>query len=586
MKSPKNQQTNQMINRGHILIIFAMGIFGGLAQNTTLQDSLETQKVSVVKPYSPTLSEAFKLKTWPAQPNFQADKKSIKYNIFSAPVASIFTPAKSKSVGLPKAKNLKTFDNVARLSVGNYTSISGDLFLNYTLSKREQVLAKISHNSSQGGIDEVYLDDAFSNNSAIFSYQSLGQDSNLDFELGYRRHMTNWYGIANELTTEMLSFSNVKQSLSVFETSGAYALSESWFEEVRFQANFLSDRFDSQEINLSTALDLKFNVLNTSINTKVELNILKGSFANGYWINQPLDYNNTIGAVFPSYTLNQGDLNLKAGFGAYFFSGSRTSKQQFYFVPNIEATYTVVDGIVLSYAGIQGDLKQNTYLGFYDQNPFVSPNLDLKPTYMPFKIFLGSKGKLTNQLSFDIKGQYSKLEDFTFFKKHAQPELFNGPGYRYGNSFEVVYDDIKVMTCSASLEGYVSDKFQFSSQMKYNAFSVESESQAWNLPNLEAEVNINWTFAPQWRVNFHTFYIGERFDDQSFDPSTLYENLDREVSLEPIVDLNLALHYTLNERWVTQLKFNNILGKNYQRWYQYPTQGLQVIAGVYYKFDF
>ncbi len=575
-----------MIRKIYFILVFSFGIFGGLAQNQTSEDSLDTQTVSVVKPHTPSLSDAFKLKTWPVKPSFNSTKQPLQYTIFSAPVASTFSPAKSKSVGLPRSGNTSTFDNVASFSIGNYTNITGGVFLNYALNKRQQLHAQLNHNSSQGGLDGVVLDNAFSTNSASFLYQSSYQDTKLELKADYKRQMTHWYGLAKDLTTDILLDSNVKQTLSVVQLSGVYERSDSWFEAVQIAANALSDRYDSQEFNVNSAFDFKLNLFNISLSTTLGLDLLNGTFARGYTATASLDYNNTTVSVFPSVLFDKGDLNVSAGFGAYLFLGDRASKQQFYIVPNIHAEYPIVDAIVVTYAGIQGDLKQNTYLDLYDQNPFVAPTLNIKPTFTPFNIFLGMKGKLTHQLSYDIKGQYSKHDDFLMFQKHSQPALFNGPAYRNGNSFGVVYDNLKRFTVSAGLEGYINTEFQFRGQLQYHSFDTTSESEAWNFPNLEAEVAINWSIAPQWKVDFQAFYIGERYDFQSFEPSPMYLNFDRKADLEAIFDLNLAVHYTINERWLTQLKFNNILGQNYQQWFQYPTQGFQISTGVYYKFDF
>ncbi|MBT8385068.1 MAG: TonB-dependent receptor, partial [Bacteroidia bacterium] len=59
------------------------------------KDTLGTEVINVVKPYTPTVSDAFKIKSAPEINDEQiSKKKAIKYAIFSFPVASTFTPAK------------------------------------------------------------------------------------------------------------------------------------------------------------------------------------------------------------------------------------------------------------------------------------------------------------------------------------------------------------------------------------------------------------------------------------------------------------------------------------------------------------
>ena len=55
----------------------------------------------MVKPYTPTISDAFKVKEVPTLDDEETlTKKEIKYNIFSFPVASTFTPAKGKAAAV------------------------------------------------------------------------------------------------------------------------------------------------------------------------------------------------------------------------------------------------------------------------------------------------------------------------------------------------------------------------------------------------------------------------------------------------------------------------------------------------------
>ena len=122
----------------HIVFLFVATLNCGqiLAQSESTKDSLDTQLVKVVKPYTPKISDAFKIKQSPSKDDQEnSTKRPIDYTIFSVPVASVFTPSKSKSVALEQLKREKKFSNVASLFGGNYTTIQGDLFLNTSISK-------------------------------------------------------------------------------------------------------------------------------------------------------------------------------------------------------------------------------------------------------------------------------------------------------------------------------------------------------------------------------------------------------------------------------------------------------------------
>ncbi|MEC8885006.1 MAG: TonB-dependent receptor, partial [Bacteroidota bacterium] len=72
------------------------------------KDNLGTEVVNVVKPYTPEIGDAFKVKATPAlNDSVNTAKKKVTYGIFSVPVASTFTPAKGKAAQVEKAKPVK-----------------------------------------------------------------------------------------------------------------------------------------------------------------------------------------------------------------------------------------------------------------------------------------------------------------------------------------------------------------------------------------------------------------------------------------------------------------------------------------------
>lgn len=60
--------------------------------------------------------------------------------------------------------------------------------------------------------------------------------------------------------------------------------------------------------------------------------------------------------------------------------------------------------------------------------------------------------------------------------------------------------------------------------------------------------------------------------------------MEQEVSLDGFFDLSLYTDYTFLKRWTIFLNANNLAGNNYQKWANYPTQGLQILGGLKYQF--
>ena len=70
-------------------------------------ENIGSEVVNIVKPYTPTISDAFKVKETPVlDDDDNAKKEVIQYNIFSFPVASTFTPNKGKAAGVDKQEKI------------------------------------------------------------------------------------------------------------------------------------------------------------------------------------------------------------------------------------------------------------------------------------------------------------------------------------------------------------------------------------------------------------------------------------------------------------------------------------------------
>ena len=185
-----------IITRNHLAIaLIVLFTFSAFAQeNNRTKDTINTEVVNVVKPYTPTISDAFKVKEIPSLDDEVTEtRKEVKYNIFSIPVASTFTPAKATAAAVDKAEPVKLYDNYASFGVGSYTSFLGEVYLNHAINSTESVGGYVSHHSSQGGIDGVLLNDDFSDTRFNANYSRKSSDFSWNVDAGARHQIFNWY---------------------------------------------------------------------------------------------------------------------------------------------------------------------------------------------------------------------------------------------------------------------------------------------------------------------------------------------------------------------------------------------------------
>ena len=551
------------------------------AQNsqTRVQDSIDTQLVTIVKPYTPKISDAFKLKQAPSVMVSEDSQKSIKYTIFSIPVASTFTPAKVNSIGVKKFKKEKLFQNYTSIGLGNYGTVLGNFYLNHKIGIGETLGGYVDHHSSQGGIGGLQLEDSFSNNTVWVNYAKTLKTFTWTTDLAYARQAINWYGLPYPTTFSI----NSKQVYSELSFSSKVHFKKAIFQRGSIDFQRFSDAYGSQEYRLEADSSLQLNIFDQSINTNLSIDYLNGEFNQNYLDPELNSYANTLFFVAPSYKYSYEDLAVSVGVRAAFLIDNNKGVNEFYIYPNIQASYSVVNSIVMAYAQLKGDLIQNTYSDFAQINPFISPTLKIRPSSTPYKLIVGSKGKLSESIAYDLNGSYSKQNNKALFRSNTILNLSALTNYNQGNSFGIVYDDVDVFNASGALEFDMIEKLMFRFKGDLYKYSSNLEPTVWNLPNFEASLFLDYQISDKWALVGTLFYYGARQD------STTNDYLVSEVineTLDSFFDANFQLDYQLSSQWGAFVKVNNMTNSNYSQWNHYPVQGFQILGGASYKFDF
>lgn len=579
-----------------VLVVF--GIQFSFAQ--VKDENIGSEVVNIVKPYTPTISDAFKVKETPVLEDEEEQKKEpIKYNIFSFPVASTFTPAKGKAAGVDKTEKEKLYNNYATLGFGNYPTINAELFITQNLSRTSYVGGMLRHLSSQGGIKDLVLDDKYANTSLDVTYGVRERDMSWNVDLGVKNQIYNWYGLPNYsiFTESVVNSIDSKQTYNTIVLGGKMSIKDGVFRDASMQFKRFSDGFDSGENRFFIKPNFDFDVMNQKVKADFVVDYVGGSFERRIdAINSPFTYSSLNFGMSPSILYQKDDLSVQFG-ASIFYSiykrdviGESKDKKSIYIYPNIKASYKLVGDILVAYAGAEGGLEQNSYADFVDQNPFVSPTLFIAPTDNQFDIYIGLKGKLANSVAFNVRASNKNQANRALFLNNRFDVIStNTEGYAYGNSFGVVYDDLNTLSIFGELKADFSKNVTFGINGNYNNYSTDSQAEAWNLPQLKVGTTVDFDINEKWYAGANVFFVGERKDFISMQndvlvfPPTFSQQV---VTLDSYFDLNAHVGYKYNARLTAFLKGNNLANQQYNRWANFPVQGIQVLLGANYKFDF
>ena len=564
-----------------VLLLFHFSAF-------SQEKELGTEVVNIVKPYTPTISDAFKVKETPSlNDSTSTQKKEVKYSIFSVPVASTFTPAKGKATGIEKTKREKLYNNYATLGFGNYTTILGELYSNFEISRTDNAGFFFRHNSSQGDIKGVELDNKYYDTSLDANYTSRQKDITYKIEAGAEHQLYNWYGLPEgSFAPNVIDDIDPQQTYFSGYVGGSIALDKSFFEKSTLNIRYLGDAFSSSEFNVKLKPEFSFPLENLTLRIEGDIDYLNGSFDNDYHKFSDIKYSFLNAGIAPSIAFTNEDLSVSLGVVGYLAMDTEHSDTDFSLYPRLNASYRLMDETVIVYGGVEGGLQQNSYYNFKEENPFISPTLYIAPTKNIYEAFGGVKGKLSNTVAYNFRASYGKDENKPFFQANERIATSqDSEGYEYGNSFNVVYDDLNTLDIFGELQVAISDMLSLGVNLNYYNYNTDFQSEAWNLPNIKASVFSNFNITEQLYGGVSIFYVGERKDLMSNTAGGFGTSFAQEITLDGYVDANVHFGYRFTDRLSAFVKGSNLLSDNYQKWMNYPVQGIQALVGATYKFD-
>ena len=147
------------------------------------------------------------------------------------------------------------------------------------------------------------------------------------------------------------------------------------------------------------------------------------------------------------------------------------------------------------------------------------------------------------------------------------------------NKFTAIYDGGSVFSIEGQATFAANEKVNLIAAIKYNAYSLDSLTDAYHKPSLESKLGIDVWITKNIKVFGEVYYIGERI---AHDPGG--NTLNSTINLDGFLDLNAGVEYQLTNQFSVWLNVNNILNNDYQRYLNYPVHGIQVMGGLTYKF--
>ena len=581
------------------LSLLALGLLMGAGNAMAQKDSLKLkQEVEVVKAYQPSILDAQKINDIPQIKPEQTEAPTFDYSIFSKPVFSTFDPtpvAAAKMVGDPKEP---LGLGLLKLGFGNYLTPYGELFFNAQPTQKSNFGMHFSHLSSSGKVkllNEDLVKAPESENTAEIFGKKFFRKSTLFGSLAFDRKAFTYYGYAGDrlsdaLKEEMIPHYQDKQYFSkgtatVHLKSETLSTAELNYDFGAKYHYFISKTGQTEhEVVLSG--DVSKNIDNALGLLSASLTVYKADSIMNRFYSEFGKKQQTILRANPSVMWSTENASLQLGLNTAMILDIDTDTD-FKIWPKVKAEWSPVPQVLTLFAGVDGHLQHNTYSAIAAENPYADPYHDVANTNYKYIVSGGFKGKLTSKTNYVAEASWSAIEKQHFYVIEGTNIFTEGATTRnLNNTFNWVYDDVNILKLSGEVMHSVSDDFSVRLLGNYYSYDLKSLEKPWQMPNFDFTLSGVYKPAEQLKFTADIIAVGSRtalMNDYSPNFS-LAPPTSHEISMDPIIDLNVGAEYQFSPKLNFFAKLNNFGFQKYEQWLGYTNKGLNWLAGISYSF--
>ena len=381
----------------HIVTFMTAILIPGMTGFLLAQEEIN-KEIVVVKPYEPSLSDAFKINVLPRVSDSISIRPDFNYSIEPRKFETAFHVRPISAANLVGVPLKKLYKSYLKIGFGNYLMPLGELRINSLRSKKGQWGLSLHHYSINGKLkldnDEKVSPGYFENSGSLYG-KKIFNKAYLSGDLKGAWDGANFYGYHTSLDTS-LNEDDVKQRYLKLDgrvKMGSIHKDSTHLNYVwTVDYNHTNDRYKNNEH--AFLLDADVNKRFRSGNT-----LGLGLSGNYYRTSLSIDsINNTVVAARPWFGKTTADFTYRVG--VELLADIRGDDVAPHFYPDAYLQIGVVRGILIPYLGVDGKLQVNNYRSVIEENMYITPGLKVQNTSHNLRGYVGLKGNLSKAVSF------------------------------------------------------------------------------------------------------------------------------------------------------------------------------------------
>jgi len=524
-------------------------------------DSIPDKVVTIISAFRPQLKNVAKIGFVNATAIVDTNSVALSYQVPSQNLSFQYQPIAlvPRAIKIDPSLKITRSANV-KIGMGNYFNQLIQLEGSFVDLKNQEHLMRILNESITGAHPiQKWNTIGFNYTGAL----SLNKNKHLHTQLFVNQSNRYRYGLVPDSTN--LPLKNFEQKFTVIGAN--FSLANKQVSTKPFSFTPILKLNHSQLLNQAKNIAID---LNSPIQYRFDNNIkLHADFNLSY--NQYLPTNspsiqNTILQLDPSFEINKAQFQLNLGIRPTIANG------EFAIYPKLELTKQLKDTNYVFHAGWLTSVTNNQLIQLIGQNHWIAA-----PTNLPIssieKKYINLHVTVNKRLNYGFNMALNDYRELPFFN---QTKLLNNP-IQQGLKFDVLFEKRAIaIELNGDLRYQLSDKLLWKNHFKYIQFNlIRENTQAWGVLPFELNSEFNWLFNKKTQLDASgQFWTGAKTS----------AGLGNAYQLNNTFVLNAGMQYAISDHWTFWGKGENLLDQQYQRWANYPSLGVQFIAGIQYKF--
>ncbi|MEL6842569.1 MAG: hypothetical protein AAFP02_05090, partial [Bacteroidota bacterium] len=321
------------------------------------------------------------------------------------------------------------------------------------------------------------------------------------------------------------------------------------------------DRNDNSEFHLNLFPNVGYNITeNFSGDLESEVTYIR-------WRIADLGANRFFLDAAPIITFNNGVHSIRAGIRFnYWNTNADTVDGTNFLGPVIEGRFSVIPDQFAIVAGFTSGMVNNTYYDMIYINPYLNQDVEIRPSVERMNIYAGVEGNINDQFDFAGRVYYRRVTD----------QLMYIPTLSGDYTFITVYDSLMTNTGVHLEVNYdLNEQFRAGGSFNFNVFNTTSFEDFFNASRVRLDAYGRYTWNEKLRAQADIVYFGRALTAES-EESFFFRS--------PFFGVSLGADYQIVEQFSAFAKVSNLVGTQFQRWYQYPERGIDFRVGVTLSF--